>query len=364
MPAQTYYDLLGVPLNAKLDEIKSAYRRLAQELHPDKLPETLSPKLRDIAIQEFKQLREAYLVLSDTRARDTYDRVLAARYVEQYPQVSQPGGNPPPSGTFLPAAGQSSARKRVKWSWPLAVFSLASSAAIVAVVVAFGNGLAIFQQYPGERAAIAETSHTFEQLLAGPFVGDGAEVPVEETGETEIAEIAMGVGDDVELSEEEGSEERASEEIETSSEDGELQRERASGTVPSATAAEAESLEGEAAPYGSAAETVTVETIAPSAVAETGAAGGYSPGEIVRFASALLALQPVLEAAEERLEAATTVEERRSIETEFDVAAVQILLSYNIEPERYREMAIAAETDSELRLAVITATSRLQLLNR
>lgn len=62
-----YYDILGVSKNASLDEIKKAYRKLALEWHPDrnKKPE---------AHEKFKEINEAYSVLSDTQKRQTYDQ--------------------------------------------------------------------------------------------------------------------------------------------------------------------------------------------------------------------------------------------------------------------------------------------------
>ena len=65
--ANDYYAVLGVRRDADADEIKKAYRRLARELHPDVNPD---PQTQE----RFKEITQAYEVLSDTEKRYRYDR--------------------------------------------------------------------------------------------------------------------------------------------------------------------------------------------------------------------------------------------------------------------------------------------------
>ncbi len=67
MDKRDYYEVLGVSRTATDQELKSAYRRLAQLYHPDKNPEAA-------AEDKFKELAEAYGVLSDGEQRQRYDR--------------------------------------------------------------------------------------------------------------------------------------------------------------------------------------------------------------------------------------------------------------------------------------------------
>ncbi|UCF68842.1 MAG: molecular chaperone DnaJ [Acidobacteriota bacterium] len=68
MAGKDYYNVLGVERDASADQVKKAYRRRALELHPDRNPD------RADAEERFKELSEAYAVLSDPQQRARYDR--------------------------------------------------------------------------------------------------------------------------------------------------------------------------------------------------------------------------------------------------------------------------------------------------
>ena len=81
-----YYEVLGVAKTATQEEIKKAYRKLAVQFHPDKNPGDKS------AEEKFKELGEAYDVISDEQKRAAYDRYGHAAFASGMPGAGAGGG--------------------------------------------------------------------------------------------------------------------------------------------------------------------------------------------------------------------------------------------------------------------------------
>lgn len=75
-----YYEILNVQKNATLDEIKKAYRRLALKYHPDRVPQEKKKESEE----QFKDISEAYAVLSDEQKRALYDQYGHAGIDQKY----------------------------------------------------------------------------------------------------------------------------------------------------------------------------------------------------------------------------------------------------------------------------------------
>ena len=75
-----YYEILGIKKNATLDEIKKTYRELALRYHPDRVPHEQKKE----AEEKFKEISEAYAVLSDSQKRALYDQYGHAGIDQRY----------------------------------------------------------------------------------------------------------------------------------------------------------------------------------------------------------------------------------------------------------------------------------------
>ncbi|GAM72952.1 chaperone protein dnaJ [Vibrio ishigakensis] len=68
MSKRDFYEILGVSRDASERDIKKAYKRLAMKYHPDRNPDD------DAAAEKFKEVKEAYEILTDSQKRATYDQ--------------------------------------------------------------------------------------------------------------------------------------------------------------------------------------------------------------------------------------------------------------------------------------------------
>ena len=104
--ANDYYQTLGVSKTASADEIKKAYRKLAVKYHPDKNPGDKS------AEEKFKQVSEAYDVLSDPKKRKQYDQFGSDYFRAGGPSAGGAGGAyggaAAASGTLMTSSARSS----------------------------------------------------------------------------------------------------------------------------------------------------------------------------------------------------------------------------------------------------------------
>lgn len=84
-PKKNYYETLGVPENAREEDIKKAFRRLAKKFHPDVNPGNKAAEAR------FKEINEANGVLSDRKKREEYDAIRSGAFTGGFRQGGPSG---------------------------------------------------------------------------------------------------------------------------------------------------------------------------------------------------------------------------------------------------------------------------------
>lgn len=108
-----YYQVLGISRSASQDEIKTAYRKLVRKYHPDVNKSDAS------AAAKFKEVQEAYDVLSDPKKRENFDRYGRADIPETPPGTGSRGPYPGGDGFgFRPGSGRGPSTGRQEYTAP------------------------------------------------------------------------------------------------------------------------------------------------------------------------------------------------------------------------------------------------------
>ncbi|MCK4588235.1 DnaJ domain-containing protein [Candidatus Woesebacteria bacterium] len=170
-----YYDILGVSKGAPADEVKKAYRKQALEWHPDKHKDN-----KEAAEKRFKEINEAYQILSDVEKRRAYDQFGHAAFSPG----GMPGGFGGAGGPFTQAGRQGpfTYTYTSTGSGPFAGFD-------------FGDPFEIFEQFFGGAASFRRTARVPRYSIAIDFIEaiNGVEKEVSIGGKKRKIKIPAGV---------------------------------------------------------------------------------------------------------------------------------------------------------------------------
>jgi molecular chaperone DnaJ len=175
-----YYDILGVSKDASADEIKKAYRKQALEWHPDRHKDD-----KEAAEKRFKEINEAYQILSDKQKRSAYDQFGHAAFA--------PGGAGRGFGGQSPFGGAQSGR----WGPFTYTYTSSGNGGSPFSGFDFGDPFEIFESFFGggspfgNRARIPRYSITIDFMDAV----NGVEKEVSIEGKKRKIKIPAGVGE-------------------------------------------------------------------------------------------------------------------------------------------------------------------------
>jgi curved DNA-binding protein CbpA len=136
-PGSTHYQRLGLPPLASPEEVRQAFRRLSKQLHPDTALLSSSE-----AHRAFRDLQEAYAILSDPDRRRAYDRQLA---------IAAPATLPPPPPPSAPRSAELSSRRPLSGGEWFALVLLGGAlgfSLVLGVGLAWWRGMALPHDAP------------------------------------------------------------------------------------------------------------------------------------------------------------------------------------------------------------------------
>ena len=176
MASQDFYDILGVTKGASAEEIKRAYRKKALEWHPDRNKSAG-------AAEKFKEINQAYEVLSDAQKRAAYDQYGPAAFTT--------GGGPASSGPFT------GGRAYQQGPFTYTYYSGGSPFGGGADSTSFSDPFEIFEQFFGSNSPFGRSTRVPRYQIRIPFMeaAKGAEKEVEVGGRRRRIKIPAGVDD-------------------------------------------------------------------------------------------------------------------------------------------------------------------------
>jgi len=176
-----YYDILGVSRNASKEEIKKAYRKLALDWHPDR------NKSRD-ASEKFKEINEAYEVLSDSKKKATYDQFGHAAF--------GPGAGPGGFGAYGFPGGFTRTYQKGPFTYTYTTYSTGGPG-IEFDFGGFSDPFEIFEQFFGMVSPSARTRRIprYGIILSFMEAAKGCEREIVIDGKKRKIKIPAGVDD-------------------------------------------------------------------------------------------------------------------------------------------------------------------------
>lgn len=173
MPMATkrdYYEILGVKKDASSTELKSAYRKQALKWHPDK-----NPDKKEEAEKKFKEINEAYQVLSDAKKRQAYDQFGHSAFDPSAGMGGNPFGGGYGQGPFT--------------------YTYSSSGGNPFGDADFGDPFEIFEQFFGGGFARAQRRPRYSLNIEFMEAVNGVEKEVEIDGKKHTIKVPAGAND-------------------------------------------------------------------------------------------------------------------------------------------------------------------------